>query len=168
MLSRVLAVMAYRWHPKLSETDPDNPSAWATCDRCGFISCIKDMVWQYDFRGSTMLQNTRFLVCGRPTCLDIPNPQTSPIILSPDPLPIFNSRPEPYTVDNTDWLTTDDNSIITTDDGTPIITSNPNPDTPAVVNTDSTVEQAAVEFTTEDDLVIVTESGDGNPIDYEP
>lgn len=121
--------MAYRWKPKLAEVDSDNPEAWGTCDKCGFITQLSKMVWQYDYRGSSIPQNTFILTCGRPTCLDLLNPQDAPFILPPDPLPIFNARPEPYVVDETNWLTTDDGSILATEDGDLFITSNPNPAT---------------------------------------
>jgi len=121
--------MAYRWHPKYSETDPDSPRAWGTCDRCGFIWNLHRLQWQYDYRGSQQLQNLRILVC--PKCYDTPQPQLSPVILSPDPPPIFNARPEPYALDEDNILVTQGGDTITTQDGTPFTTSIPNPATPA-------------------------------------
>ena len=118
--------MAYRWHPKNADVDPDNPRAWGTCDRCGFQYNLHKLQWQMDYMGSTQLQSTGFLVCDR--CLDVPNPQDMPYILSPDPVPIFNARPEPYTIDEGSWLTTEDGSILTTQDGEAIGTAIPNPD----------------------------------------
>lgn len=127
------------------------------------------MVYQYNYRGSSTPQNTRILTCGRPSCLDSLNPQDAPFVLPPDPLPILNARPESYYVDETNWLTTDDGSVLTTDDGTQFITSNPNPSTPPPpAGENAIVEQASVPVVTEDGLEIVTESGDGNPINFEP
>lgn len=114
-----------------------------------------------------MPQNTRLLVCAD-RCLDPLNEQDSPYILPPDPLPVYNARPEPYVLDETSWMSTQDGDVITTQDGDSFITPLPNPSTPAVPGEDSITEEAAVEFTTEDDDVIVTESGDGNPLNYEP
>lgn len=117
--------MAYRWHPKLAEVDADNPACWSTCMRCGFVTNLNKMVWQWDFRGTPGIINTRILTCGRPTCVDIPNPQMAPIILSPDPEPVFNANPEPYTLDETSWLSTQDGDDITTQSGVKLITDVP-------------------------------------------
>lgn len=52
--------------------------------------------WQWDFAG-TRLQNLRILVCDT-GCEDVPQDQLRAKVISPDPLPIFNARPEPFTV----------------------------------------------------------------------
>jgi len=78
-----------------------------------------------DYRGSPNLINTRILVC--PPCYDQPQPQLSPVILSPDPPPIYNARPEPYAIDETSWLSTQIDEIIDTQDGDDIIVNQPNP-----------------------------------------
>jgi len=117
--------MAYRWHPKNAAVDPENPRAWGTCDRCGFVHNLWKLTWQYDYQGTSQLQNTRLLVC--PRCYDKPQPQLSPYILPPDPPPIFNARPEPYTMDEASWMLTQDGSIITTQDGVNMTTALPNP-----------------------------------------
>lgn len=153
--------MAYRWRPKNATVDPDNPIAWAACDRCQNIWNINKLAWQFDYRGTAQPQNTRLLCC--PTCLDVPNAQFSPYILPPDPPPVLNARPFPYELSETDWLTTQDDEIITTQDGVLLTPSLPNPASP-----ESIVDEAAVNLTTEDGLEIVTEEGDGNPLDYEP
>lgn len=125
------------------------------------------MQWQYDFLGGSVPQNRQLLLC--PRCLDALRWQAKLIIIPPDPPPIFNTRPETYTVDETNWLVTDDGSVITTEGSDPIITSVPNPGDPAPsANESPVVEQAAVQVTTEDGLEIVTESGDGNPLNFEP
>lgn len=97
--------MAYRYHPKYSETDIDNPRAWGTCDRCGFIWNLHRLTWQWDYRGSPNLINTRILVCEK--CYDTPQPQLSPVILEPDPPPLYNARPEAYAIDETSWMATE-------------------------------------------------------------
>ena len=117
----------YNWKPKLAEVDPENPQAWGTCARCNFVTNLHKMVWQYDFRGTPSPINTRILTCGRQTCLDVPNPQMSPLILSPDPEPIFNARPYPYALEESSYLITQDGSVITTEGGTYIGTAIPNP-----------------------------------------
>jgi len=88
--------------------DPANPRAWGTCDRCGFNYNLASLNWQYDWRGAT-LQNLRLLVCD--TCLDEPSPWFRSIVLPPDPSPIINARPEPYTIDETDFLSTEANPL---------------------------------------------------------
>jgi len=148
--------MAYRWHPANADTDVDAPQCWGTCDRCGRVHNLNKLQWQFDYRGSPMLQNTRLLVCDR--CLDVPNLQFTPVMLSPDPPPIYNTRPEPYALDETDWLTTQDGDIIDTELGDDFISTVPNPSgrAPDVAN-----------MTTEDDQTIVTEDGN-NLIDDLP
>lgn len=119
------------------------------------------MQFQYDYMGGSTPQNLGVLVCSR--CLDELSFQNKLLILPPDPKPFFNTRPEPYAVDETNWMTTEGGSVIDTQDGESIITPVPNPS-----STESGSEQAAVNLTTEDDVELVTEEGDGNPLDYEP
>jgi hypothetical protein len=84
------------------------------------------MQFQYDFMGGPVPQNLGLLVCGR--CLDGLNYQNKLLILPPDPAPIFNTRPEPYAVDETNWLTTQDGDTLATQDDVPFTTSIPNPE----------------------------------------
>lgn len=166
--------MAYRWRGKYFEVNPENPAAEGICDRCGFRWNLKNLRWQYNYMGSTMLQNQRLLVCYK--CYDLPNPQDMPIILPPDPEPIYNARPEPYTLDETDWLSTPDgNNVLTTESGTPFITDLPNPDSQAFPNENTILEEAETDIQTENSQDIVGESsgapGDPNdvdPLDYDP
>lgn len=87
------------------------------------------MQFQYDFLGGSVPQNLGLLVC--PRCVDPLTWQQKLLILPPDPAPIFNTRPEPYTVDETNWLTTEDGDILTTESGSEFITQIPNPATAA-------------------------------------
>lgn len=153
--------MAYRWHPKNAEVDPESPRAWATCDRCGFVQNHYKLRWQYAYMGSTQPMNTHLLVC--PSCEDQLNPQDTPNILPPDPVPILNARPEPYVLDESSWLGTPEGDTLVTESGETFITPVPNPDSTA-----SIADQAAVNIETEDGIEIVTEAGDGNPLDLEP
>ena len=121
--------MAYRWHPKNAETNADSPRSWGSCDRCGMIWNLDQLQWQYAYQGSQTPQNTRFLVC--PRHLDQLNEQDSPNLLSPDPLPVYNARPEPYTLDEASWLSTQDGDRITTQDGELFTTAIPNPQSDA-------------------------------------
>lgn len=85
-----------RPHPRYAETDPNNPSGWGTCERCGFVWNLRSLAFQWDWRG-IKLDNTRHLVC--PNCLDDPQRQLGAIILPPDPPPLINARPEQYAMD---------------------------------------------------------------------
>lgn len=73
-----------------------------------------------------MPQNTGLLVCDT-GCLDDLAYQFKLLILPPDPQPFFNTRPENYIVDETNWLTTVDGTIYDTIGGVDYISSIPNP-----------------------------------------
>jgi hypothetical protein len=81
--------MSYMGGNSRAPVDASHPSAWAICDRCGFLYAKSALQWQFYWAGLT-LANTRFLVCQ--PCLDIPNPQFKTIILPPDPPPVLNAR----------------------------------------------------------------------------
>lgn len=111
--------------PRHASKDPGNGS-WTTCDRCGFVSSGNRMAFQYDYAGGPVPQDQRLLVC--PRCRDEPNLQHKLTPLTPDP-PVFrNARPEPYAVDETDWITTQDDEVITTQSDDALIEDIPNPD----------------------------------------
>lgn len=67
------------------------PEPWGTCDRCNFRYLRRDLVWQFDWRG-TSLANLRILVCTQ-TCLDVPQEQERAILVGPDPIPVRDPRP---------------------------------------------------------------------------
>jgi hypothetical protein len=87
-----------------------NPRAAAICDRCGRPWNHERLSFQFDWRGE-QLQNLRILVC--PTCYDVPQEQLRARILPPDPVPIFNARPEPFAPDGVNY---DETNFITTED----------------------------------------------------
>lgn len=149
--------MAYRWHPKHAEVDPDNPRAWGSCDRCSSIHNLDKLRWQFDYRGTSQMQNTRLLVCER--CYDVPNPQFSPYILPPDPPPVLNARPFPYELSEADWLTTQDGDIITTQDDDLFTPSIPNPSD----NPDTTVLTALLSYPSGSVAVMFIDLFDGDP-----
>jgi hypothetical protein len=99
--------MSYRPHGR-AQVNANFPRAFARCDRCGFIYNHSDLKFQFDFRGP-QLQNLRILVC-KP-CTDIPQPQLKPIILTEDPLPIINARPEDFDYANNDYRATMDGAF---------------------------------------------------------
>ena len=85
--------MPWRPHSKV-KVSARQPRAAGKCDRCGFLYNHNTLRWQFDYSG-LQFQNLRILVCGR--CEDKPQRQLGAKILRPDPLPIFNARPEPFT-----------------------------------------------------------------------
>jgi hypothetical protein len=106
--------MARRPHPRRAGVDIDRPVAWATDDRSGFICNHSDLRWEVQWAGMQLVR-TGFLV--HTDFLDIPNEQFRTLIIPPDPDPLFNARPEPYTIDETDWRVTQDSSIRETQGG---------------------------------------------------
>jgi hypothetical protein len=87
---------APKGHAKL---DPQRPSAFAICERCGFLYCHRDLRWQTEFRGREV-RRSGHLVC--PTCFDLPNPTLKPVVLPADPVPILNPRAEQPAPDQTE------------------------------------------------------------------
>jgi len=71
--------------------DPQRPSAFAICDRCGFQYNHCDLVWDTQYMGR-FIKRTGFLVCE--ACNDRPNPTLRPVVLPPDPVPVLNPRAE--------------------------------------------------------------------------
>ena len=150
--------MAYRWKPRNAEVDPDNPRAWGVCGRCGFMFNLHKLQWQYNYEGSTQPQNSGVLVCDG--CLDALNPQDMPYILPPDPVPVFNARPEPYSIDEGSWLITDEGAILTTEDGEGIGTAVPNPSSnAATAHLEATIAAPAASVST-----LYLDIFDGNPL----
>lgn len=85
-----------RKHPKWTRTDPRNPQGWGTDDRTGFVGQNRDLVNQYEWRGLRLMPtNIRVL----PAYLDKPQRQLGAIVLSQDPVPLQNARPEQYPID---------------------------------------------------------------------
>ena len=125
--------MAWRYHGHV-RVSARSPRAAGTCDRCGRLWNHEDLSFQWDYRGN-QLQNLRILVC-RP-CSDDPQPQLLPRILTQDPIPIWNARPEPFAIDgisydSTYFLTSADGvTMLAAADGvTLLVCSNNNPDGP--------------------------------------
>lgn len=85
-----------RPHPKRARTNPGSPRAWGTSDRNGMINNHKNLVWQWDWAGTSLI-NKKILVS--PDELDVPQRQLGTIVLPPDPVPIQNARVEPYAID---------------------------------------------------------------------
>lgn len=88
--------MAWRPHGH-AEVDPQAPSAFGVDDRSGMLHNLRDLTWQFDWRGNRLM-NLRILVSARN--LDRPQEQLRPIIPPPDPVPVMNSRPENYAAED--------------------------------------------------------------------
>lgn len=71
--------------------DMAHPEPWGTCYRCNFRYLRKDLVNQFDWRG-TSLSNLHILVCVA-TCLDVPQEQERTILVGPDPIPVRDPSP---------------------------------------------------------------------------
>ena len=84
--------MAWRPHGNV-RVNARNSEACGVCDRCSQLYNLRELRFQWDWTGAR-LQNLRILVCKR--CYDEPQEQFRARILSPDPVPVFNPRPEPF------------------------------------------------------------------------
>lgn len=107
--------MAWRPHGHI-RVNARSPRAAGVCDRCSRWFNHSDLSWQWDWSGER-LQNLRILVCR--SCLDEPQQQLRARILSPDPVPIYNARPEPLAPNGTNY---DETDYITTMSGLHIVT----------------------------------------------
>jgi hypothetical protein len=85
-----------RRHPRRTFVDPMRPKAWGTDDRSGFIGNHQDLCWQHEWAGQKLI-NLKILTF--PDHLDKPQRQLGTIVLSPDPMPVMNARPEQYYID---------------------------------------------------------------------
>ena len=85
-----------RAHGRYS-VNSNSPRAKAVCDRCGFHFQLSDLRWQFEWSGPK-LQNLRIFVCE--SCLDRPQPNIRRFVIPPDPVPVYNPRPERYVLDD--------------------------------------------------------------------
>jgi hypothetical protein len=104
------------------DIDVNDPRAVAVCDGCGFWTMHDHLVEKKEYRGGSVPVGTGLWVCG--VCDDVPNPYYSKMVLSPDPVPVRNARPENLSLDPEPM------QFIIADYNTPIITGvNPQDDT---------------------------------------
>ena len=87
--------MAYRPHGK-ARVDPEDPRAFAVCQRCNHLYNSYNLNWQFQWLGYK-IQNKRVQVC--PDCMDKMSPFLRQVILPPDPPAINQPREEPYAID---------------------------------------------------------------------
>jgi hypothetical protein len=78
-----------------AKIDARNPRALAVCDRCGRLTNLNRLQWQFDWNQGPRLFNLRILVCDQ-GCLDVPQESGRTIHLPPDPIGVMNARPEAY------------------------------------------------------------------------
>lgn len=93
--------MAYASLSGRARTSVKSPSAFAVCFRCGMWYNRKDLVFQSEWRGTT-LRNIWVLVCTR-TCLDVPQEQLRAIVLPADPTPVYFPSVEQFEQNETDY-----------------------------------------------------------------
>lgn len=80
-------------HDLHAPTNPSAPEEVGVCDRCYRKFYLKDLVWQFDYRGNS-LQNLRIRVC--PQDLDTPAEQLRPIIIRGPEGVVRDPRPPQY------------------------------------------------------------------------
>lgn len=85
--------MGYASRSGRAITNPTKPRAFGVCDRCGIWYNLYKLTYQYEWQG-TQLINTRKRVCA--VCMDKPNPQMKARLAPPDPVPVYDPRPENF------------------------------------------------------------------------
>ncbi len=108
-----------RKHPRRIWVDPTDPQPWGTSDQNGMIGPRPKMGYQREWRGNKIVP-LNILV--HPDEFDIPNRQLGSLLLSPDPPPKRNARPENYTIDEESYMITEGGSAIVVENtGTSIL-----------------------------------------------
>ncbi len=87
-------VLAWRFTGR-AKVDPNHPSAFGVCDRCGFWDQLDNLRYQHEWRGPRLM-NIRLRVCAK--CMDVPNNWSRPIIYPPDPVPRLDPRPQNFQI----------------------------------------------------------------------
>lgn len=126
--------MSGNWNPTgRARVSARSPRAIGVCDRCGTWYNHNQLRQQVIVAG-TGFQTIPLLVCYR--CYDIPNLNLLTILIPPDPIPIYNPRPEQYDVEVPSFLMVENRSTLLTESGSALIweikdTPNPDPNNPA-------------------------------------
>lgn len=122
------------WHPSgRARVSARSPSAFGICDRCGLQYQRTELVQQFQWQG-TILQNLNIFVC-KQTCLDVPQMQLKTIILPPDPVPVWQPRPEIYAEEVPSYMSTETGDHLVTESGLNLtmeirVTPSPDPNNP--------------------------------------
>jgi hypothetical protein len=85
--------MAWRYTGR-ARVNARNPQAFGRCDDCGFWYNLVDLNYQFEWAGPRLV-NKRLRKCRQ--CLDRPFIFNKPIIYPPDPVPVYDPRPENFT-----------------------------------------------------------------------
>ena len=85
--------MGYASRSGRAITNPHAPRAFGVCDACGIWYNLYKLRYQYEWQG-TKLINTRKRVCY--ICNDLANPQMKARLAPPDPVPVYDPRPENF------------------------------------------------------------------------
>ena len=108
-----------RKKPRRIWVDPRNPQVWGTSDMNGFIGPRSRMSYQEQWAGDKIVALGSLV---HPDELDIPNRQLGNVVLTADPPPKRNSRPEDYTFEEASYLSTEDgDAIVVENTGTSIL-----------------------------------------------
>ncbi len=75
---------------KYTHLDFDHPDSVAICDVSGMVCNYGDLVRQMEWRGQRLVW-TGFMV--NKVFADKPDPQQIALVLPPDPIPLFDTRP---------------------------------------------------------------------------
>ncbi len=132
-----------------ARVDPQHPEAFGVCDRDGMWYNLRDLFWQFDWRGPRLM-NLRIRVCRK--CLDQPSNAFRTIIYPPDPVPVADPRPQNFAIPNNGspfapplpwpvqapgppipgpyYLLDDNGNIMLDDSGYPMVTDNSPPQPP--------------------------------------
>lgn len=127
------------WHPNgRARVSMRRPAAKAVCDDCGFMFSLSALRPKQQWAGNALV-TYNYLVCK--TCWDVPNQQLRSIALPPDPMPVFNPRPEQYDTIVPSFIATESASFagndLTTEAGDNLVweiqdTPSPDPTNPAI------------------------------------
>lgn len=109
--------MAYASKQGRARINPSAPQAAGACDRCGFVYSFRDLRWQYDWRGASLV-NIRILVCS--DCFDEPQEQLRAIVVPADPLPIEQARVIDFVGASVDYQTVTAPTVYDPTTGIPI------------------------------------------------
>lgn len=128
------------WHPSgRARVSARSPQALAICDDCGFTYNLVDLRPKQQWAGVKIQTYPGVLVCR--TCWDAPQPQLKSIIIPPDPIPVYNPRPERYFTIVPSFVATESSIFtgddLTTEDGKTLIheiqdTPTPSPELPVI------------------------------------
>lgn len=113
--------MGYASQQGRARVNASSPEAAGCCDRCGFIYSFRDLHWQYDWRGASLM-NIYILVCNQ--CLDTPQEQLRAIVVPADPTPIAQARVQDYELASDDVRSLSAPTVLDPATGIPIPNTN--------------------------------------------